>query len=210
MNFLQKLYNSRNVLMEMLQDRNYDTSAYNNFSMKEIDIMFKNSAKSSSQMNPLDMKISKDGHHIYIKYVLNSKVRLSNIQQLVIDMKENVLNDNDELLIITRDKVSNESSLDSSFEALLKSNNIYVQLFWIDTIIINITKHEFVPKHRVLSSNEKEKLLEKYNISSYNQLPIIMKTDPVAKFYGMRRGDVAEITRPSETAGQYICYRYCQ
>ena len=30
------------------------------------------------------------------------------------------------------------------------------------------------------------------------------------KFYGMKRGDLAEITRPSVTGGIYKNYRYCQ
>lgn len=214
MSLLQKVFKSRNVFIEMLNSRKrqYNTEPYSNFSINEIDLMLKNNTTKLSEdiINPLDMNIKLDkSNKCIVKYVMISKIRMNNIQSYVIDMVNNVLKEGDELIIITKDKLNNDMGLLETFNTYYKTHNIFIQLFWLDTLIINITKHELVPKHRVLDQSEKDAILEKYNLSSLNKIPIILKTDPVAKFYGITTGDVVEITRPSETAGEYISYRYC-
>lgn len=67
-------------------------------------------------------------------------------------------------------------------------------------------RHELVPKHEVLSKEEKEKLLNNLKITP-EQLPKILDTDPVVVEIGAKTGDILRITRKSETAGESIYYR---
>ena len=75
--------------------------------------------------------------------------------------------------------------------------------------MFELCKHELVPIHNVLSSEEKSRLLKKYGIR-IGQLPKILESDPALsalKSAGVKVGDIIEITRESETAGKTAYYR---
>lgn len=83
-----------------------------------------------------------------------------------------------------------------------------IETFMESDLVVNITKHVLVPKHIRLSEVEKRELLERYRLKE-SQLPRIQREDPVARYLGLKRGQVVKIIRRSETSGRYASYRIC-
>ena len=86
--------------------------------------------------------------------------------------------------------------------------NIY--LFSIDNLSFDISLNVTVPKHVCIRKNEDiNKILKKVNATK-DQMPIILRTDPMAKLIRLCPGDICEITRKSERCGEYKYYRLCK
>ncbi|MEM1550867.1 MAG: DNA-directed RNA polymerase subunit H, partial [Candidatus Bathyarchaeia archaeon] len=64
-----------------------------------------------------------------------------------------------------------------------------------------------VPKHEILSPEERRALMEKYRIEPW-KLPRIKVSDPAIRLIGAKPGDIVKIIRRSLTAGESIYYRY--
>ena len=88
-----------------------------------------------------------------------------------------------------------------------KPGEVKIELIPKEFPTFNIFKHELVPEHRILSPEEAEEVLKRYKVEPH-QLPWIRASDPAVIAIGAEPGDIIEIKRKSETAGEAIFYRY--
>ncbi len=75
------------------------------------------------------------------------------------------------------------------------------------TPTFDIFEHKHVPRHELLSVEERKEVSDKYHAEAY-QFPWIKSTDPISIVLGAKAGDVLKVTQKSETAGRYSSYRY--
>ena len=81
------------------------------------------------------------------------------------------------------------------------------ELFWLNSLVFNITKHMFVPKHVRMSEEEVKALMSELYISNKFNLPVMLKSDPITRYLNLNTGDVCRIIRYSPTSGEYYSYR---
>jgi DNA-directed RNA polymerase subunit H (RpoH/RPB5) len=97
----------------------------------------------------------------------------------------------------------------NSIDKVLQKKKGMLQFFQLNELQFNPTKHQLVPPHRKLSPDETTEIMTKYLIKSKLQMPIILKTDVIAKWHGLKQGDIVEIIRYNENSGMSYYYRCC-
>jgi DNA-directed RNA polymerase subunit H (RpoH/RPB5) len=200
--FSAKLYRSRKILLEQLEYLGYDISEYNNFSINDI-----YTQKENKQLS--FMVTHKNGKKKYIYYHISKALRPAHIYELIEQLYhvDETLTENDELCIISKESVN--STIKAKQKEIMIEDNIFITVRSIQSIQYNILKHALVPKHRILSDDEKTTLFEKYNIKGNDKLPEISRFDPVAIIIGIRPTQVCEIIRPNKTSLDSNYYRIC-
>jgi len=182
--------NSFKILKEMLEDRKIDISNLHSINDKEL-------VELHNDNQIFDIKVNDE---LKVIYYMANKIKIQNIK-LFID-EENDKN----IIFISKEKLTTNNY--KSFSDF-KDKNINFQFFFIKELLFNIYKHEYVPKHEVITDKKEiEEIKTKYLLKNLYQLPIILSSDPICKYLDIKSTSLVKITRPSPTAGEYILYRY--
>ena len=194
-----KLFKVWKTLNKMMEDRGYSKNDNSNLKYDEFIAKLNIDKKMYGIFAKVDPADPDNIIRTYYEYIPNPKINMENIKDFFELMKESKVNSG---IILLSGKLSQQAK-----QKLSEINTqLQVEMFSLNELVVNITEHELVPKHILLTPEEKKKLLERYRIKD-SQLPKILSTDPVARYLGLTRGQVVKIVRVSETAGRYITYR---
>ena len=198
-----QVYLSRIHLLEILKDQGYNVSSYDNYSLSMVGSMMENKR--------LDLQLQhSSGKQIFIKYHLDSKLVIPTITCSLFDEVEGehpILKKTDDLMIIS--KIDPNDTMMADMNTLWNDSSIYVSVINIKRLQFNILKHVSVPKHVLLSEEEKTQLYKKYYIQSNADLPTLSRYDAVAQILCIRPGMVCCIHRKSKTSVVTHYYRVC-
>jgi DNA-directed RNA polymerase I, II, and III subunit RPABC1 len=177
----------------MLIDRGYRHDA-----LEELSAYQKDEIVAILNNKPLfTIKLNKA--NILILYVLSSKARLVDIRKQL-EVNEDFTGNH---ILVIKDKMN---SADQKKLQEIKE----FEIFQLHELQFNISKHELVPKHEVIRDEEEIKIIiDMYQLKSKHQMPIILKTDPMARYLNAKSGNLVKITRISPTCGINIDYRCC-
>jgi DNA-directed RNA polymerase subunit H (RpoH/RPB5) len=80
------------------------------------------------------------------------------------------------------------------------------QVFQEIELMVNILEHDLQPKFRILNKLEYDEYFKTFD-NKKREMPRIVDSDPVSRYFGAKIGDIFEIVRPSVTTGESISYR---
>ena len=208
---ISKIYKSRNIILNILKSRGLNVDDWSDFSVTEVQAMFNRKELDMLLENPTTKK------KVYVKYHLSgtkggtsmSRLGTSHIYDYVDDLFdiEEVLTSNDDLIIISKDKTN--QTIKDLIEQLFIKDKKFVNIYNFHDYLFNVLEHEMQPKFRILSEEEKQKIMKQYNITKDKEFPDISRFDPVSQAIGVRPGEVMEITRSSPTAVKSVYFRIC-
>jgi len=233
MSIAKKLYLSRKTIIEMLEDRHFlcENQSINIMPFSEFNELYESKNLFFNNYTGIldiystycgvDPKI--ENAKTIVKFVIsidkkNSTESISNSTE-----QKQAINEINNILIPTTYKQYDlKDKNDTIIFIICYGKNLHevhlqlendlnnIQMFHLNRLIFNISKHKLIPKHEKISMYEANELKKKLKLDTLEKLPHILNTDPMAKHINLKCGDVCKITRPSKNAGEHICYRYCE
>jgi len=191
----KKIYKVRKTCIEMLKDRKFEIpKIVEDLSFEDFKIMFDN--------KNIDISLDNNETKIYVFFQLeDSKFGKNELKKLVDKIFNSFGTTNVLSILVLKDKASAPIRKEINHP---KYEN--VELFQRRNMLFNVTKHQLVPKHIPLTKEEAQKVMDIYD-TKLDQFPGIFETDPQAKYYGMKVGDMCKIIRNNKFNGVSISYR---
>lgn len=223
--FVEKVFRSRQTLLEILHDRGYDTTGAEKFGPEEI----REALAATPNGKALEFTLkAREGQSVPTPtvrvYVFSIRLKqklpgfLTSLETPV-GASEPAARQPDKLgspvdpaltsviCLINEPVVPvfNQASVNAWVQ-----RNLRLSFFFMDSFQMNPLKHYLVPPHEIVPKEQHEALMKSLYITQKSQFPLIRyHEDPITRVIGSVPGDIIKITRPSPTSGEYVIYRIC-
>ena len=205
---LDLIIRSRPTILEILSTRGYDVESYKDVAPDEL---LKLATTNQSLLTIIGKHKDDAEARAVVLYFTETPIRLRIDQMLepLMNTEDSLYNPKkDEFVIMLSEPFHDIFHLKSA--KLYAANKHRVSFFNLKNLIGNPVRHTFVPPHRKLSAEEVAEAMKGLHLKSKHELPHIKyHVDMQARVLGLVPGDIVEIKRPSETAGEYVMYRVC-
>ncbi|KHN15236.1 DNA-directed RNA polymerases I, II, and III subunit RPABC1 [Glycine soja] len=167
----------------MLQDRGYDVIQHANLSPSLTEFC----SRFDQNPNPqtLGFCVPHLSNTVQVVFVGPKEIRKGTVNEICSQIVDK--GSLKWLILVVQSKMTSFAKKD------LENFPFKVETIKIDDLLVNITKHVLQPKYEILTDEEKQALLTKHNLDE-KQLPHMLKTDTIARYYGLEKGQVVKIT----------------
>ena len=196
---ISKLYRVWNSLMKMIQDRDYNVPdeliARSQFNFKQI-------LQENPKRSALNTEISRNNDpnsKIFIHFDDSPTVSVPIISSLAQKMNAEHVQ---RAILIGKSKIS-----PSAQAAILQVKSYLIIEFFQEKELMDLyIERDSAQRHSVLNNDEKQEFLDRYQIQE-TQIPKMDVNDPIARHYGLQKGEIIKMIKNRETGGKFFTFR---
>ncbi|XP_065868005.1 DNA-directed RNA polymerase V subunit 5C isoform X1 [Euphorbia lathyris] len=195
-----RYYLSRRTVLEMLRDRGYSVPEPDlTRSLSEFRTEFYEGDKINIERLRISASLPSNPYeNVLVVFMGTEEIKKADIGRLnnQISNKESLKR----LILVLQNKMNHFAK-----KELLKWT-FPVEIFQITELLSNITKHLLQPKYEMLTTAQKQQLLNEYKAEE-KQLPRMVKDDAIARYYGLKKGQVLKVSYKGGIVDSIVTYR---
>lgn len=206
------LIRSRATILQMLEDRGFDTTPYASLTGPDIVSLMPTTANPDGLMMEVKHRTTPERRAIVLYTAARIKQSVSSyIEKLVKAEEETPENvKRTDYIIITLPQEEIAEIFDKAALEAWRAHGMRICFFNMARLVVNLMHHVAQPKFEYVPPDQHKDLLKEWHCVSKGQFHHIkFHSDPVARYMGLVVGDIIKITRPSFSAGEYVLYRTC-
>jgi DNA-directed RNA polymerase subunit H (RpoH/RPB5) len=205
------LLRSRQTILDILDDRGYDTTPYRNIAPEQILTLAEGTSRALDIVvkKATGAKVEAPCERAVVVYMLQDRIRLrlGTFTRDIYEGGPEGPSKTDDVIVILNEHY--HEVFDKASLQLWQQQKARMTFFHIKQVVVHLGRHVLVPPHRKLTVEEGKVEMERLHITQKSQLPLIKHHDIQSRLMGLVPGDIVEIMRPSPTAGIARILRIC-